>query len=240
MAFFLINMISALIIIFIFILIMVFDYKNNKVQTKKIRLITLTGILVALVVSLNALGSIALDSFLPPKIFEIKIGNFILVLIGLFCGGLLGFIGGITNDVVGLLFMKNGTPCLFFTLTSILWCVMPYYLIVWFCKIYYTKKVLYHYYMPLAYGLTLLLVSGTDPIILTIMYNLKWSFWVLYGLRIIKYPFFLLLNSALIITCYAQLSKSLQLEHQFQKKYFAVNTEMLEYNNPKADKIIKE
>jgi len=116
----LVNVISGIMILFVFLLIIVFDYKNSKNNIKQIKLICLSGTLVALAVSLNTTGGLILRTVLPFKIFEIRIGDFVLVLIGFICGGLLGVISGIATDFLGLLFLTNGSPCLFFTFTSIL------------------------------------------------------------------------------------------------------------------------
>lgn len=87
------------------------------------------------------------------KYFEIKLGNFIIVLIGFFCGGILGFLSGIASDFLGLLFSTSGaSPCLFFTFTSILWCI-----VLNFSKIYYSKKTFY-WYLPIAYAITSLII----------------------------------------------------------------------------------
>lgn len=73
--------------------------------------------MLALAVSLNTTGALMLKSLPFSKYFEIKLGNFILVLIGFFCGGILGFLSGIASDFLGLLFSTGGaSPCLFLLL----------------------------------------------------------------------------------------------------------------------------
>lgn len=225
----LINILSGIIILIIFLLIMIFDYKNSKKKIAQIKFICLSGILVALSLSLNTTGGFILKAVLPYKIFEIKLGGFILVLTGFFCGGLLGFISGLASDFLGLLFMTDGTPCLFFTLTSILWCILPYYLVLNFSKIYYSKKTIY-WYLPIAYAMTSLIISGSDPIILKILYSLPLPLWSMYLPRIIKFSIDLVVNVFLIISCYLSLRKILNLENQFKRNYFATDPQSLQYN----------
>lgn len=225
----LVNVISGIMILFIFLLIIVFDYKNSKNNIKQIKLICLSGTLVALAVSLNTTGGLILRTVLPFKIFEIKIGDFVLVLIGFICGGLLGAISGIATDFLGLLFLTNGSPCLFFTFTSILWCVLPYYLVLTFSKIYHSKKTFY-LYLPIAYGLTSLIITSSDPIVLKILYNLPLPWWAMYSPRIIKYPIDLIINASLVISCYTTLKQILNLENQFKRIYFPTDPQSLQYN----------
>ncbi|WP_342276246.1 folate family ECF transporter S component [Spiroplasma endosymbiont of Nebria brevicollis] len=219
----LINAISGMLILCTFALIAILDLKNNKIKLKQINLICLSGMLVSLAVILNFISGAVLSTILPFKIFEIKIGDFVLVLIGFFCGGMLGFISGIASDFLGLLFAGNATPALFFTFTSILWCVLPYYIVTILSKIYYRKWTIYCY-LPFAYGLTSLLITSTDPIILGEMYAMP--ILPMYFLRVIKYPINLVVNATLIISCY----KSLNLQHQFQNRQFATNPQTLESN----------
>lgn len=225
----LVNIISGIIILIIFLLIMIFDRKDSKKKITQIKFICLSGVLVALALSLNTTGGFILKTFLPYKIFEIKLGCFLLILTGFFCGGLLAFISGFASDFLGLLFISNGTPCLFFTLTSILWSVLPYYLVLNFSKIYYSKKTIY-WYVPVAYFITSLIISGTDPIILKILYSLPLPLWSMYLPRIIKFPIELIINVFLIISCYLSLRKTLNLENQFKKHYFATDPQSLQYN----------
>lgn len=193
--------------------------------------------LIALAVSLNTTGSFILRTILPIKFFEVKIGNFILVLIGFFCGGLLGFISGIASDVLGLLFSTGGMPCLFFTFTSILWCVLPYYLVLNFSRIYHSKKTFY-FYLPIAYGITSLIITGTDPLVLKVFYSLSLPWWSMYLPRVIKYPLDLIINVALIISCYSVLKQNLNLENQFKRFYFVTDPQSLQYNRAKNKEII--
>lgn len=223
----LINVISGILILGTFALIAILDHKNNKIKLKQINLICLSGMLVAVVVILDIVDGVILSAIFPFKIFEIKIGDFVLVLIGFFCGGMLGFISGIAVDFLGLLFAGNGTPVLFFTFTSVLWCILPYYIVINLSKIYYRKWTFYCY-LPFAYGFTSLLITSTDPIILGEMYSIP--ILPMYFLRAIKYPIDLFVNTTLIISCYKLLHKSLNLENQFQNHKIFTNPQTLEYN----------
>ncbi|WP_338961600.1 hypothetical protein [Spiroplasma endosymbiont of Lasioglossum villosulum] len=227
----LLNIIGGVLILITFLLITVFDYKDNKKKIKQINFICLSGIMLALAVSLNTTGALMLKSLPFSKYFEIKLGNFILVLIGFFCGGILGFLSGIASDFLGLLFSTSGaSPCLFFTFTSILWCILPYYLVLNFSKIYYSKKTFY-WYLPIAYAITSLIITGTDPIALKILFPGLPPLWLMYfPLRVIKYPIDLTVNVFLIVTCYSALKKTLNLENQFKKYYFATDPQFLQYN----------
>lgn len=225
----LVNIISGIVILIIFFLIMIFDYKDSKKKITQIKFICLSAILVALALSLNTTGGFILKTILPYKIFEIKLGSFILVLTSFFCGGIFGFISGFASDFLGLLFISDGTPCLFFTLTSILWSILPYYLVLNFSKIYYGKKTIY-WYLPIAYAMTSLIISGSNPIILKILYSLPLPLWSMYLPRIIKFPIDLIVNVFLIISCYLSLRKTLNLENQFKRNYFATDPQSLQYN----------
>lgn len=222
------NIISGITILVIFLLIMIFDYKDSKNKIKQIKFICLSGILVALALSLNTMEGVILKTILPYKIFQIKIGCFLLVLTGFFCGGLLGFLSGIASDFLGLLFISDGTPCLFFTLSSVLACILPYYLVLNFSKIYYSNKTFY-WYLPISYAITSLIITSVNPIILKILYSLELPLWSMYLPRIIKFPITLIINVSLIITCYSTLKKTLNLENQFKKYYFVTDPQALQY-----------
>lgn len=227
MALILINVISGILILGAFALIAILDHKNNKIKLKQINLICLSGMLVSVNIILNIVGGTILGTIFPFKIFEIKIGDFVLVLISFLCGGMLGFISGIAADFLGLLFAGNGKPVLFFTFTSILWCILPYYIVINLSKIYYRKWTFYCY-LPFAYGFTSLLITSIDPIILGEMYAMP--ILPMYFLRAIKYPIDLFVNTTLIISCYKSLNKSLNLENQFQTRKNFTNSQTLEYN----------
>lgn len=223
----LINVISGILILGVFALIGVLDHKNNKIKLNQIKLICLSGMLVSLAIILNIVGGNIIGAILPSKVFQIKIGDFVLVLIGFFCGGMLGFISGIACDFLGLLLSGSSMPVLFFTFTSILWCVLPYYIVVNLSKIYYRKWTFYCY-LPFAYGLTSLLITSIDPLILREMFSMPLL--PMYFLRVIKYPIDLFVNVTLIISCYKSLNKSLNLQNQFQNHQFVTNPQTLEYN----------
>jgi len=219
-----INIISGLIILGIFVLITIFDRKNNKRTLKEIKLITLSGILVALAVTLNVVSNYLLVWIGPMnKFFALKFGNIVLVLTGFFCGGIFGLFSGIATQILETLIAGYSYPSLFFVLTAVLWSVLPYYLVMFFSWFYYRKGIFY-YYLPIAYGFTLLLISGLNPIILKALYNVPGSWWVLYIPRLIKYPFSLVFNSLIIISCYNSMMRSLNLQHQFDfKNHFQKN-----------------
>ena len=196
MALLLVNLISGIIMVLIFGALAIFDRKNMNSELRNIKLIVLSGILIAIAVVLNKI----VDAFLKPIIpvyTEIKIGNFALVLIGFFCGGGLGFLSGIAADVISVMISSNGTPTLFFTLISIIWCIVPYYLVKLLSKIYYHKRAIY-FYLPITYALILLLISAINPFVLKYLYGMN-ALWPLYLSRIIKYPFDVAIHSILLI-----------------------------------------
>lgn len=210
MIFLWLNIISGILMAVIFLLIIIFDHKNFKSEIRNIKLIVLSALLVALAVFLNTIIKIFLNSFISTKIFEAKIGNFALVLIGFFCGGGIGFLSGIAADFLGLIILSSNVPVLFFTLTSIIWCILPYYLVSCLIKIYYHKLLLY-FYLLLIYAFTLLLISGINPIVLKYMYNLEQGWWLLYLPRIIKYPLDVFINGSLLVMVYRVFTNSAQL-----------------------------
>lgn len=220
------NLISGLIIIVIFLLIMFWDWKNVKLDLQNIKLIVLTAFLIAISVFLNSTVKVVLNSIISTKIFEAKLGNFALVLIGFFCGGILGFLAGIASDFLGVIIYNTGTPVLFFTLTSIFWCLMPYYLTKFFS--YFFSPRLIYFYLSLTYTYTLLLITGINPIVLKYMYNLE-GWWFLYLPRIIKLPLDITVNSFLLIIVYRSFIKSARLS----PKIYQVT------NNKKSKKILK-
>lgn len=223
MAILLINIVSGLLMLAIFLLIIFFDKKNNQHNLKQVKLICCAGVLVGLALTINFIEGLITNSILPSQIFKIKVGNFALVLIGFVCGGMLGLISGVASDVVGLLIAgSSGTFNLFFTMNSVLWCVLPYYLVRLFSKVYYHKWSFY-WYLPIAYGITLLLITFSVPLVLKEIYNWKMSWWLLYLPRLIKYPIALIVNTTVIIRCYVSLSKILSLETQFQPPHFMDN-----------------
>lgn len=83
----LINVISGILILGVFALIGVLDHKNNKIKLNQIKLICLSGMLVSLAIILNIVGGNIIGAILPSKVFQIKIGDFVLVLIGFFVEG---------------------------------------------------------------------------------------------------------------------------------------------------------
>lgn len=194
----------------IFILILIFDHKNFKLEIKNLKLIVLAAFLVALAVFLNTIVKTFLNSVISAKIFEAKLGNFALVLIGFFCGGGIAFLSGIAADFLGLIILTSGTPVLFWTLTSIIWCVVPYYVITWLTKIFYTQWIIYCY-LILTYAFTLLLISSITPIVLKYMYDLWQGWWLLYLPRIIKYPIDVIINGLLLVMVYRVFVNSVNL-----------------------------
>lgn len=212
------NIGSGLLMLAIFFLILIFDRKNFRVEIQNIRLIVLSAILIALAVALNTIPKLIFHS----PVFEVKLGNFALVLIGFFCGGILGFLSGAAADFLGLIIFSSGTPALFWTLTSILWCVLPYYLVKMLSKIYVRNWTIY-FYLVFAYAVTLLLITASNPIVLKYMYNLRDGWWVLYLPRIIKYPFDIAVNGLSLVVVYRIFTKSATLrskiyqpqEHKF-------------------------
>lgn len=221
------NIISGIIIVIIFLLIIIFDQKNAKVELQSIKLIALTAFLIAISVFLNSTVKFFLNSIISAKIFEAKIGNFALVLIGFFCGGVLGFFAGIAADFLGIIIYSTGTPVLFFTLTSILWCILPYYLTKFFSTFFFSKRLIY-FYLSLTYTCTLLLITGINPIVLKYMYNLE-GWWILYLPRIIKFPLDVTVNSFLLIIVYRSFIRSARLN----SKIYQIR------NNRKSKKILK-
>ncbi|MDQ7983004.1 MAG: folate family ECF transporter S component [Spiroplasma sp.] len=209
MVFLWLNIISGVIIAVIFFLIIIFDHKNAVLELKNIKLIVLAAFLIAISVFINTLTKIFLNPIIASKIFEIKLGNFALVLIGFFCGGILGLLSGIAADFLGLIIYSTGTPVLFFTLTSVIWCILPYYLVRFFSCFFYNKWLIY-LYLPLTCAYTLLLITGTTPIVLKYMYDLK-GWWVLYLPRIIKFPLEVAINSFLLIIVYRVFINSVRL-----------------------------
>lgn len=216
----LINLISAIIILNIFFLIMIWDWKNVKVELRSTKLIVLTALLIAISVVLNMTAS-----FFSTKIFEVQLGNFVLVLIGFFCGGILGFLAGIAADFLGIIIHSNGTPVLFFTLTSILWCILPYYLVKLFSRFFFRWRLIY---LLLSYTFTLLLITGINPIVLKYMYNLS-GWWIFYLPRMIKLPLEIVINSFLLIIIYPSFIKNARLSF----KIYQIT------NNKKSKKILK-
>ncbi|MBE4704141.1 folate family ECF transporter S component [Spiroplasma platyhelix] len=206
MVFLWLNLASGLIILFIFLLIIILDHKNFRSDLQNIKSIVLAAILVAIAVALNTITKV----FLHSVIFEIKLGNFALVLIGFFAGGALGFLAGIAADFLGLIIFSSGATILFFTLTSILWCILPYYLVRLLSKIY-TSKWTTYFYLVLTYAFTLLLITGINPIVLKYMYNLNDGWWVLYLPRIIKYPLDLTVNGLALVVVYRIFTNSISL-----------------------------
>ncbi|MCL8210217.1 folate family ECF transporter S component [Spiroplasma attinicola] len=221
------NLISGLIIVVICLLIIIWDWKNSKLELQNIKLIVLTAFLIAISVFLNSTVKVFLNSVISAKIFEARIGNFALVLIGFFCGGILGFLAGIAADFLGVIIYNSGTPVLFFTLTSILWCILPYYLTKFFSHFFCSKRLIY-FYLSLTYTCTLLLITGINPIVLKYMYNLQ-GWWILYLPRIIKLPLDIVINSFLLIIVYRSFIKSSQLS----AKIYQIT------NNKKSRKILK-
>lgn len=225
MIFLWLNIGSGLIMAMIFLLIIIFDRKNVKLELQNIKLIVLAAILVALAVFLNTTIKLLLNSVISTKIFEAKIGNFALVLIGFFCGGALGVLSGIAADFLGLLLYSSAPPVLFFTLTSVLWCVLPYYLVRLLSKLYCSKWSTF-FYLLVTYAFTLLLISGFTPIVLKYMYNLAQGWWVLYLPRIIKYPLDVVVNGGLLILVYRVFIKSVNL-----------NTKIYQPKNKRLEKL---
>lgn len=221
------NIISGFIIFIIFLLIIIFDRKNVKLELQNVKLIVLTAFLIAISVFLNSTMKVLFNSVISAKIFEVKLGNFALILIGFFCGGTLGFLAGIAADFLELIIYNTGTPVLFFTLTSILWCILPYYLVSFFSRFFYNKRLIY-FYLPVTYAYTLLLITGITPIVLKYMYNLE-GWWVLYLPRIIKFPLDVIINSFLLIIIYRIFINS----NRLSSKIYQIT------NNKKSKKILK-
>lgn len=201
MVFLWLNIISGILMAIIFLAIIIFDRKNVRFEVQNIKLIVLSAFLVALAVLLNTTVKLLLNSLISSKIFEAKIGNFALVLIGFFCGGALGFLSGVAADFLGLLLYSTSAPVLFFTLTSILWCILPYYLVRMLSKFYASKRSIY-LYLLLTYAFTLLLITTITPIVLKYMYELQQGWWLLYLPRIIKYPLDVMINGFLLVFIY--------------------------------------
>lgn len=222
MVFLWLNIISGIIMIFIFFLIFIFDYKNMKMEFRNVKLIVLAAFLVSLAVFLNTIIKIFLNFVISTKILEFKLGNFVLALIGFFCGGALGFLSGFAADFLALIIYSSGTPVLFFTLTSVLWCIVPYYLVIMLNKIYCNKRTIY-YYLPITYALTLFLISAITPIVLKYMYNLPQGWWFLYLPRIIKYPFEVVINSFLLTVVYRIFINSISLNTKFYQSKNEIN-----------------
>lgn len=200
------NIASGLLMVVIFLLILIFDRENVRSELQNIKAIVLAAILVAVAVALNTLTKVFLNSV----VFEIKLGNFALVLIGFFAGGALGFLAGIAADFLGLLLFSSGTTVLFFTLTSIFWCILPYYLVRLFSKMYARKWITY-FYLVLTYAFTLLLITGINPIVLKYMYNWQDGWWVLYLPRVIKYPLDVAVNGLSLVVVYRIFTNSISL-----------------------------
>lgn len=212
------NVVSGSIMSVIFLLMMIFDRKNIKSELQNIKLIILAAILVAIAVILNAIPK----AFFTTKIFEIKLGNFALVLIGFFAGGVLGFLSGIAADFLGLLISSSGAPALFWTLTSILWCILPYYLVRLLSKIYCRSWTIY-FYLVLTYAFTLLLISAITPIILRYMIFDFDGWWVLYFPRIIKYPIDVAFNGLSLIVVYRIFTNSTNLKSKIYQPTIKVD-----------------
>lgn len=212
------NVGSGLMMIVIFLLILIFDRKNLRVELQSIKLIVLAGVLVAVAVALNTVAKM----FLNFVLFEVKLGNFALVLIGFFCGGALGFFAGVAADFLGLIIFSSGTTVLFFTLTSIIWCIFPYYLVRMLSKVYRSKWTFY-FYLLLTYAFTLLLITVTTPIALKYMYNWTDGWWVLYLPRIIKYPIDVTINGLSLIVVYRIFTNSISLKTRIYRPESVMN-----------------
>ncbi|MGL5268154.1 MAG: folate family ECF transporter S component [Spiroplasma sp.] len=211
MVFLWLNISFGIVLAIVFSLIIICDRKNIKSEFQNIKLIVLAAFLVALAVCLNTIIKILLNTVISTKIFEAKIGNFALVLIGFFCGGGLGFLAGIAADFLGLIFFSSGPPVLFFTFASVLWCILPYYLVKLLNKCCYGNKWIIYFYLIVSYAFTLLLISGFTPIVLKYMYELPQGWWLLYLPRIIKYPLDVTVNGLLLVVSYRVLLKSTNL-----------------------------
>lgn len=220
------NIISGILIAVIFINIIIFDRKNSKKELSDIKSIVLTALLVSIAVVLNTAIKAIFNTVIPATIFEAKLGNFALVLIGLFCGGVMGVLGGIASDILGVVLYSSGTPMLYFTLTSVSWCVLPYYLVRLLNKVYQNKWTIY-LYLPFTYAVNLLIVSGFDPIILTYMYDMHKGWWVWYLPRIIKFPIDVTITSMLLTSSYKIFANSLNLNQKFAEN---PQHEIIEYN----------
>lgn len=213
----LLNIFCGLLMVLIFGLIVIFDYKNFKQEIVNIKLIVISAFLIAISVLLNTVVKGLFNSLISAKIFEARLGDFALVLTSFFCGGAIGFLAGIAADFLGVLVYSTGMPVLFFTLTSVLWCVVPYYLVKLWSKFYYQEKIMY-FYLPLSYALTLLLITCIDPIVLKYMYNINQGWWLLYLPRIIKYPIDVVINTILLISSYKVFANRLNLGEKWKKE----------------------
>lgn len=225
MAFLILNISFGVVLALVFLVIAVCDRKNIKIELQNIKAIVLAAFLVALAVFLNTIVKVFLNGIISTKIFEAKLGNFALVLIGFFCGGALGFLSGIANDFLGLLFASSGPPVLFFTFTSVLWCILPYYLVKLLNRFYYHNKWTIYFYLIVTYAFTLLLISGSTPIVLKYMYELHQTWWVLYLPRIIKYPLDVTVNGLLLVACYRAFNNSATLNTKIYQPKVKVDQE---------------
>ena len=166
MVFLIVNFLSFIAIVMIYLAIIFFDYKASSEQLVNIKLINFTAFLVSIYLILELLFD-TIPILEMQKLFKIKINKFILVLIGIFCGGIHGFFSGLTVDLLGILLIKKITFInLFFTLGSIVSATLPYYLTCIFRKILVSDKIKYYHCAIISFTLTYFLISFSNPIVL--------------------------------------------------------------------------